>query len=122
MFGICKDVMATDVMLCEQAMLVLQAGSVADARARMARIQPFWKTLSAQSRMDLLSIPVAAAKQRVAELAAKRQAAQLTPVQHAAKQGTKHGSAFKQGAHNLLQLPCRTCERFSPALQSPPVC
>eukprot|EP00891_Asterochloris_glomerata_P009241 jgi/Astpho2/9241/fgenesh1_pg.00138_%23_18_t len=70
-----------------------EAGSVADARARMARIQPFWKTLSAQSRIDLLSIPVAAAKQRVAELAAKRQAAQLTPVQHAAKQA----DVMKQG-------------------------
>eukprot|EP00891_Asterochloris_glomerata_P009263 jgi/Astpho2/9263/Aster-06839 len=48
----------------------------ADARARIARIQPFWKTLSAQSRMDLLSIPVATVREQAAELSYKQQEAQ----------------------------------------------
>ena len=100
-FYICTDEVAADVTFSEQAMLLLQAGSVADARERMARIQPFWETLSAQSRMDLLSIPVAAAKQQAAELAAKQEAAVLTTLR---RRGTKYRSAFEQGARALLQL------------------
>ena len=77
----CTDEVAIDVSSLEQAVLQLQAGSVADAQACMARIQPFWTTLSAQSRMDLLSIPAAAAKQQASELAAKQGAAVLKTLQ-----------------------------------------
>eukprot|EP00891_Asterochloris_glomerata_P006800 jgi/Astpho2/6800/Aster-07244 len=50
-------------------MLLLQAGSLEFDQACIARIQPFWETLSAHSRMDLLSIPVAAAKQGAERIA-----------------------------------------------------
>ena len=56
---ICTDEMATARgWPLHQAMLVLQAVSVDDAQMRMARIQPCWETLLAQSRMDLLSVPI----------------------------------------------------------------
>ena len=95
--------MATDaiVWLHEQAMLPLQAKSLeADAGARIARIQPFWKTLSAQSRMDLLSIPIAAFKQRIAAAKAEHWAAEQKAT------GTKRSSAIQQGS-NLLCFSCR---------------
>ena len=108
---------ATDavVWLSEPAMLLLQAGSVepasADAQARITRIQPFWKTLSAQSRMDLLSIPAAAVKEQAAEFSYKQQEAEQASRQQILEHATKHlaaeqsrnrgmklGSAHKQGA------------------------
>ena len=85
-------------LVCEQAMLLLQAGSVEFDPACIARIQPFWETLSAHSRMDLLSIPVAAGKQ----------AAELITLRHG-EEGTLCGSVFEpEGACNLLQLRCWT--------------
>ena len=101
------DEVATDVIFCQQAMLLLQAGS--DAGVHMARIQPFWKTLSAQSRMDLLSIPVAAAKHQAAELAAKQLAVVQTTLQ-AGRKGTKRGSAVEQGAPAVLQPRSWPCQ------------
>ena len=110
--------MATDaiVWLHEQAMLPLQAKSLeADAGARIARIQPFWKTLSAQSRMDLLSIPIAAFRQHIAAAKAEHWAAEQKA------KGTKRSSALQQGSPAMLQLQ-RTCRRFSSSAGRPPVC
>ena len=79
-------------------MLLLQAGSLEFDRACIARIQPVWDTLSAKSLLDLLNIPVAAAKQ-AAELCTQRQR----------EEGTHCGSAPKtQRACALLQLQCST--------------
>ena len=111
----CTDEVATDaaVWLPEQGMLLLQAQSVeADARARIARIQPFWKTLSAHSRMNLLSVPVAAAKQCVAAAKAEHRATEVK-AQQGRDKGTKRCSASKRGAPALLQLQCRTCQRLN---------
>ena len=69
-------------------MLLLQAGSAADVQARMAKIHAFWETLSAQSRMDLLSVPIAAAQQQAEVVAAKHEAIVLTSLQH---------NAFRKG-------------------------
>ena len=91
---ICADEVATDAIGLVQAVLLLQAVSVDDAQTRMARIQPFWETLSAQSRVDLLSVPIAVARQ---------QAAQLTAMLHRVE-GLKRSSAFKQGSCAPVQL------------------
>ena len=109
---ICTDEMAADVIdwLSEQALLLLQAGSAADVQARMAKIHAFWETLSAQGRMDLLSVPVAAAKQQAAEVAAKQEAAVLTSLQDTRKfsYDSKKGDAaqlcFQALGKTLLQL------------------